>query len=766
MGFEQTDTPELELEKLEAALSQAVEPTQEDICLYAQLLSIPTLEPKPSMKLTPQRRKDLTIAALSRHLQCLADKQPLIIVLADAHWIDSSTLELVNNIIPLIKTTRVLFLIKFRPEFIPQWAHEPHVTMVHLERMARQDSLALISEVTGDTKLPAVLQEQIINRADGVPLFIEELTKTVLESELVQNVGDRYVAVGLPDSLAIPVSLLDSLTARLDRLGAAKEVAQIGAVIGREFSHTLLAAVASQSASSLQAALEQLATSELISISGEPPDATYAFKHALVRDAAYATLSRAKRQRFHIRIADALERGFPSTTETQPELVAHHLAQAGFNARAVDHLRTAGQRAIERSANAEAIGHLTRALELLQSSHDSPQSKRAQFSVEAMLGQAMIARYGYAAPRTRQTLLRARTLIDDSTNPSHKFPVLYGIWASHYVAAEAAKQRSAAVEFLTEAERIRDTALKCIGHRLVGTTHVTMGEFATGLHHLKQARALYNPEHHARYRHQYGQDIGASTLCYLSWALWHLGYVEQASAAASEAMRLAEKLSHPHTLVYTICHVRAFIDLFRRRYEEMQQCAGLVVSICNENGFSHWANFGTILNGWSAVCGGQVAQGIEMLREGSAGWQEGGARLWVPTFLMLEAEACAKAGRDESALRAIEQALTISESTGERWAMAEVLRTKASYLQSTGRGNWREIENILLDSLAMAKRQQARCWELRTSCDLSRLWQRQGRNRKALELLQSVYDQFTEGFDAADLHDARALLRSLREKCA
>ena len=764
MGFEQTDTSELKLEKLEAALSQAVEPTQEDIFLYAQLLSIATPEPKPSAKLTPQRQKHLTIAALSRHLQCLAERQPLIIVLADAHWIDSSTLELVSKIIPLIKTMRVLFLIKFRPEFIPQWAHEPHVTMLRLERMGRLDSLALICEVAGDNELPAALQEQIINKADGVPLFIEELTKTVLESELVQNVGDRYV--GPLDSLAIPASLLDSLTARLDRLGAAKEVAQIGAVIGREFSHALLAAVALQPAGSLQAALTQLASSELISISGEFPEVTYAFKHALVRDAAYATLPRAKRQRLHNRIADALERSFPSTTETQPELLAHHLAQAGFKARAADYLRTAGQRAIERSANAEAVGHLTRALELLQASRDSPQSKRAQFSVEAMLGQAMIASYGYAAPRTRETLLRARTHIDKSTNPSHKFSVLYGIWASHYVAAEVAKQRSSAAEFLTEAERTRDTALKCIGHQLVGTTYVTMGEFATGLHHLKQARALYNPEHHARYRHQYGQDIGASTLCYQSWAFWHLGCVEQASAAASEAMRLAEKLSHPHTVVYTICHARAFIDIFQRRYDDMQQCAGVVASICNENRFSHWANFGMILNGWSAVYGGQVARGIEMLREGSAGWQEGGARLWVPMFLMLEAEACAKAGRDESALRAIEQALTICESTGERWAMAELLRTKASYFLSTSRGTWREIENILLNSLAIAKRQQARCWELRTSCDLSRLWQSQGRNRDALELLQSVYDQFTEGFDAADLHDARALLRSLRGKCA
>ena len=762
MGFEQTDTPDLKFEKLKTALSKATKTTPEDIFLFARLISVATAKHQPSTDLTPQRQKDLTIAAFGRSLQSLADKQPLIIVLADAHWIDASTLELVEQIISLIKRARVLFLIKFRPEFIPQWQDDPNVTMLRLDRMGREQSLAIISEVTGNKNLPPELQEQIINKADGIPLFIEELTKAVQESGLVHVVGDAYVATGPLNSLAVPTSLLDSLTARLDRLGPAKEIAQIGAAIGREFSHALLAAVAAESANSLEASLARLAASELITISGELPDETYSFKHALVRDAAYATLPRAKRQRLHGRIADALEKSFPSTAETQPELLAHHLAQAGFAARAVDYLRKAGQRAIEHSANAEAIGHLTRALELLQSAHDSLQRKRARFPLEVMLSQAMIASYGYAAPRTRETLLRARTLVDDSTENSRKFAVLYGIWASHYVAGEVAKQRSAAAEFLMEADRTRDTAIQCIAHRIVGTSHVTMGEFATGLHHLKRARALYNSEHHALYRHQYGQDIGASTLCYLSWALWHLGHIDQASEVANEAMRLAEKLSHPHTLVYTICHARDFMDLFRRRYEDIQMYAGLIVSISNENRFSHWANYGTVLDGWAAVCVGQVEWGIKLLREGIVGWQKGGARLWMPMFLKLEAEAYAKNSRDDPALKAIEQAFATCENTGERWAMAEVLRTKASLLLSTGRGGPGEIESILLDSLEIAKHQQARCWELRTSCDLSRLWQRQGRSGEALELLQPVYDQFTEGFNTEDLRDARKLLQDLR----
>jgi predicted ATPase len=415
---------------------------------------------------------------------------------------------------------------------------------------------------------------------------------------------------------------------------------------------------------------------------------------------------------------------------------------------------------------------------LLQSRPDYPHRKRAAFPLEALLSQAMIASYGYTAGSTRETLLRARALIDESTDPLEKFAVLYGLWASHYTAGEPAKLRGAAAEFLAEAERTNDVAVLCVAHRLVGTTHVALGEFAAALDHLKLARMLYDSERDADYHqfgqdsgtaerhagyHQFGPDIGASALCYLSWALWHLGYVDQASEAATEAMKLAEKLSHPYTLVYTICHARGFIDLFRRRCENTSSYSGLLVSICKENGFSHWVNCGVILDGWAAVCAGHLDRGMTVLQEGIVGYQKVGARIWMPMWRILEAETYVKAGRDEAALRAIEQALAEGENIGERWAMAEALRIKARILSSAGHGkNCREIEAILLKSLEIAQRQQARCWQLRTSCDLARLWQRQGRNKKALKLLQSAYDQFTEGFDTADLRDARALLRKLR----
>jgi predicted ATPase len=764
LSLEPMDASEIKLKKLEAALSPTLGVTQDDLSLYAALLSTATTAHQPSSSATPQREKDLTIAALSRYLVCLADKQPLVITVADAHWIDSSTLELINRTIPLIKAARILLIIKFRPEFIPRWASEPHVSTLQLRPLGREQSRTIISEVAGGKKMPQEIEEQIIAKTDGVPLFVEELTKTVLESALLEDAGDQYVTTGTLPALAVPSTLLDSVTARLDRLGPAKEIAQIGAVIGREFSYPLLAAVAPLSANSLQAALARLVDSELIFVSGGLPNETCTFKHAIVQDAAYAMLSRQKRQQLHSRIADALENSFPAMIEAQPELLAHHLAPAGSIERAIDYLRKAGQRSVEHSANAEAFGHLTGALDLLQSLPNSPERKQTELDLQVMMAQAMIASHGYAAPSTLRILLQARELIDESTCLSQKFAILFGIWVCHHLAGEIDKQRDAALAFLAEAELTDDTAVRCVAHRILGTTYVTMGEFVTGLHHLKQARALYDAKYHADYRRQYGPDIGAATLCYLSWALWHLGHFDQASEAATEAMKLAEKLSHPQTLVYTICHARAFMDIFRRRRQDMQSYASRVISICNENGFSpRWASWGRILDGWAAICGGDVDRGTAVLQKAVAGWQQEGAR-WMPMFLILEAEGHIKAGRAEAALQAIEQALATCEHTGERWAMAEVLRTRASILLSTGRAESDEIEAILLNSLEIARRQQARCWELRTSCDLARLWQGQGRNREALKLLLSVYDQFKEGFDAADLRNARALVRSLRRE--
>jgi DNA-binding response OmpR family regulator/class 3 adenylate cyclase/predicted ATPase len=753
------DAPDVKLEKLEAALSESSAATPVDMRSLAALLSIPTGE-LPASGLTPQRQKDLTIAALIRHIVGFARDQPLVVELADAHWADSSTLELFSRIIASIKAAQVFVLVSFRPEFFPQWLDEPHVTMLRLDRLGREQIEAMIFDVAGQRALPSEMYAQVISKTDGVPLFVEELTKSVLESGLLEDAGDRLTIIGPLPPLAIPTTLLGSLTARLDRLGPIKEIAQVGAAIGREFSYRLLAAVAPISGPPLHAALAQLAAPELIFARGEPPDSTYVFKHALVQDAAYGTLVRSKRQQLHCRIADALEQGFPETVETQPELLAHHLIQAGLTERAIDYLRKAGQRTIERSANAEAIRHLTQALELLQSRPEGPARRCAALGLEVMLSQAMIAAYGYAARNTAEVLLRAKDLIDDLTEPAQKLVILYGIWASHYVGGEIVEQTDAAGEFLKEAERNNDTVALSVAHRIMGTTYLTKGEFTAALPHLEQARALYDFQHGAPMQYQYGQDVGVAALCYLSWALWHLGSVDQASLVAADAVKRAEELSHPHTQAFTICHARGMIDIFRRSSEDMRSYAGSVVSLCQEHGLSHWMACGRILEGWATVNEGEIDRGIELLRAGVAAWREAGARLWLPLFLVLEAQAYNKAGRNEAALGAIEQAIAVSEETGERWYLAEILRIKAGLLSATGRvGD--QVEILFARSLEIARSQQARCWELRTACDLASLWRSKGRADEALQLLQPIYAQFAEGFDSADLRHAKRILDEL-----
>jgi class 3 adenylate cyclase/predicted ATPase len=758
--FEQDDSSELKLEKLEVALSRAGQAILADAPLYAALLSIPSSGRYPTLELTPQRQKELTISALIRQLLSLAASQPVLFILEDAHWIDATTMELIDRTIESITAAPVLVVITFRPDFSPPSLDQPHVTMLRLERLGRDQVGKMITDISGSKNLPSEVSELIVSKTDGVPLFVEEMTKAILESGLLKDTGDRYIMPAPLSAPAIPATLHDSLMARLDRLAPIKEIAQIGAAIGREFSYRLLAAVSGMSSTALNAALAQLAAAELIFGRGEPPDSNYTFKHALVQDVAYASLLRDKRQELHRAIAEALKAYFADTVETQPELMAHHLEQAGLTEQAIDYLRRAGQRAIERSAITEAIRHLRRALELLELIGGGAGPKPT-LELEVMLAQAMIAGRGYAANETREALLRAKTLIGESTNPSQKFAVLYGIWASYYVGGDVAKQRHAAAEFLTEAERHGASSTLSLAHRVLGTTYVSMGEFESARRHLEQARVLYDPEDHPDFLYEYGQDIGAATLCYLCWALWHLGYVDQASKVAIEAVARAKTLSHPHTLAYTICHAQGMMDIFRRSPADARIYAGQVVSLCTEHAFPFWAAGGRILDGWAATCLGEIDQGIELLRSGLDAWQETGALLWLPIFLSLEAEAHVKAGQVDAAAHVIEQAITTSKETGECWAIAEILRVKASILSTLGRSAAKEIESVLRESVEISRRQHARCFELRSVCDLARLWKRQGREEEALKLLQSIYNQFTEGFDTADLLEAKVLLESL-----
>jgi class 3 adenylate cyclase/predicted ATPase len=761
-GFERKDSPTQKLSKLDALVAQSTA-DPEHLAVLANLFALPADDRYQLQELSPQKRKEKTLAALLAQLDGLAARQPVFVIFEDVHWIDPTSLELLAAAVEHAPQLRVLLLITARSEFTSPWPSYPHMTTVPLARLGRRDGAALVERVTGGKKLPKEVMDEILARTDGVPLFIEELTKTVLESGLLHERNDHYVLERPLPSLAIPTTLHASLMARLDRLVPVREVAQIGAVAGREFHYELLYAVAGMPRERLEVALGQLVRAELIFRRGEIPHSVYAFKHALVRDAAYASLLKSRRGQLHAAIANALEQQFPEIVQTQPETLARHLTEAGLAEKAIGYWLRAGKNAALRSANAEAIVHLQRGLELLQSLPDDPAQKQVALEFEVLLGQAMIAARGYAAPETMKVLLRAKKLITDSTETSLKFAILYGVWACYYVGGQADMQQVAAAEFLAEAEQCGDTGALCLAHRAMGTTYVTMGEFAAARRHLERARALHDPDRPSQEAFHYGQDIGATVLCYLSWALWHLGYVEQASEVAADAVRRAEAIPHPFTLVYTLCHARGMMDVFRRRSEDTQSYADVVMSLCAEHEFPFWDAGGQILSGWAATCQGDVEAGVEAINRGLGAWRETGARLWLPMFLALEAEAHAKAGRSDVALQAIEHALAVSDETGERWAVAEVLRTKAGLLLAHDPTKADEVENLLIKSLEIARRQQALCWELRASCDLARLWQRRGRGKDALELLRSIHGQFTEGLETPDLKAAEALMERLTE---
>ena len=399
-----------------------------------------------------------------------------------------------------------------------------------------------------------------------------------------------------------------------------------------------------------------------------------------------------------------------------------------------------------------------RALELLGPGGDDAQ-RRSALDLEVLLAQATIAGRGYAAPETREAYLRAKALIDDWTEPAQRFAVLYGTWAYYYVAGDVSKQRVAAAEFLAEAERYSLPSALCLSHRTLGTTYVTMGEFEAGRRHLEQALALYEQDLESAQFYHYGQEVGATALCYLCWALWQLGYVDQAADVAARAVKHAEGLSHPHTLAYTICHARGMIDIMRRHPVDTHAYTQTVISLCSEHGFPFWGAGGQILQGW-ATSHDDPDKGVEQIRAGLAAWRKTGARLWLPIFVALEGEAHAAAGRSDAALRAVDEAIAISGETGERWAIAEVIRLKAQILSKSGRGEADEVEALLNESIETARLQGAKSWQLRAACDLVQFQRGRGREHDALKLLRSIYRQFTEGFGTPDLVTAKALMEA------
>jgi class 3 adenylate cyclase/predicted ATPase len=764
-GLAYDDNPQAQLDKLDALLAQT-STSPEDAALLAEMLSLPNDGRYPALALTSEQRRQRTLEALVSQLRALVRQQPVLVILEDAHWVDPTSLEAFGRTIDRIKTLPVLLIVTFRPEFNAPWVGQSHVTSLTLNRLGEREAVAIIAHLAGKRELPPDVIAEIVERTDGIPLFVEEMTKAVLEAE-GDGAARRAVATVPSSALAVPASLHASLMARLDRLGPAKEVAQIASAIGREFSHALLASVVRKPEAELGSALDRLIQAGLLFRHGVPPHASYLFKHALVQDAAYGTLLREPRRALHACIAETLESQFAETAESRPEILAHHCTEARLIEKAASLWGKAGQQSLMHSALAEAAAQFSRALAQISTLPGTPRRRREQIELQAALITPLIHTKGHAAPETKAVAERARLLIEHAEalgeppeDPLLLFSVLYGFWATNYVAFNGDAMRDLAAQFLALAEKQGATAPLMIGHRLVGTSLVLMGDIAQGRWYLDQAVALYDPAEHRSLATRFGQDVGVANLSYRSLALWLLGYPEAALRDSDDALKNARELDQAATLLYAL-YCAAVPWTLCGNLTAASARAQELVALAEEKGFSFWQADAIINQGIVLAAAGRALNAIEILIAGMTARRRTGATFWMPLYLPYLARAHAELGQFEEAWRCIGEATTAAETTMETWCEAEIHRTAGEVTLLSPEPDTAKAQAHFARALAVARKQQAKSWELRAAMSMARLWRDQGKRQQARDLLAPIYDWFTEGFDTLDLKQAKALLSEL-----
>ncbi|MCP3471391.1 AAA family ATPase [Bradyrhizobium sp. CCGUVB1N3] len=726
----------------------------ENAPLLAPLLDIPmpqtracTLEPGVL------RRRQLT--ALTNWAMAGARTQPLVLAFEDVHWADPTTLELLRGIAERGALAPLFILITARPEFRPPWGTRSHHSTISLAPLDRSQVRHMVGQLAAYHALPKEVLDRVTERSGGVPLFIEEVTRLLLERG---EHGDIH---------AIPPTLQQSLTARLDRLGAAREVAQIGAVIGRDFSYRLLRAVAGTENVPLQTALERLVEADILRVQGLPPDSEYRFKHVLIVDAAYENLLKSRRQVLHRRVAEALRDNFATTCAAAPELLAHHFTQAGLTEAALEWWGKAGERSLQKSALVEAIEQLTRALDQIASLPSTPALRREQIKLQVALITPLIHVRGYAAPETRAAAEQAHTLIQQAEmlgehpeDPLLLFSVLYSFWVHHYANFNGKAMRELARQFLTLADKSPSTVPLLIGSRLTGVSLMTTGDIAGSLPHYDRALALYDPAVHHSLATHFSIDAAVAALCFRSWSLWLLGYPDAALASVEDSLKNAREFGQAATLMWALFYA-ILPHIWCGKYAVAKMQADELVVLANEKGTSFWKANGIRAQGYLLAEVGGAVDAVSMIRSSLDAWRSTGSTLRVPTDLSYLASAYLKVGQFDNAERCIHEAMMAVESTDERWYEAEVNRVAGEVAVNSPDSDAAKSERYFERALAVAREQQARSWELRAAMSLARLWRSQGEPRQARELLAPVYGWFTEGFDTRDLKEAQALLAEL-----
>jgi len=742
--------------------------------LLAALLSLPHPEGYPAITLSPQKQKEKTHEALVAWLCAEAQQHAEIYAWEDLQWADPSTLELLTLFLNQVPTTRLLVMLTFRPEFIPSWDSHSYLNQLTLSRLGRSHVETMVEKVTGEQTLPKEVVQQIVCKTDGVPLFVEELTKSVLESV---NATGRLS----PQALDIPTTLQDALMARLDRLGPAKEIAQLGATIGREFSCELLQAVSLFDEERLQQGLKQLVKAQLIYQNGILPQAPYLFKHALIQDTAYQSLLKSTRQHYHQQIAQVLEEQFPEMTGHQPELLAHHYTEARFSEQAVPYWQKAGEQAIQRSTWAEASSHFTRGLESLKTLTDTPARVQQELTLQLSLNLSLAATRGYTAPEVKKTMVRIQELSEQLDETPQLFPVLFRLWQFDQLRGEFRTARKPAEQLMRLAQSVQDRHLLSWAHEAVGWTLYFLGELPSARPLLEQAITLYDPEQHPDLTISPGNPR-VDCLSYVSWAWWLLGYPDQALKRSQEALALAREQSRPLMLALA-SGCAAVLHLLRREGQLARELAEETIALSTEQGAPYWLAVGRLTRGGSLSLQRQE-EGIPQLCQGLAALRAMGAEMGLTLLLALLAEAYMVRGQIDDGLRVLTEALDVGNKREERFYEAELYRRKGELMltqksrrvgsahQSVSNAEAvtvgdahpseeSEAEACFLKAIEIARKQQARSLELRASTSLARLWQQQGKQKKAHQMLSEIYDWFTEGFDTKDLQEAKALLKGL-----
>ena len=764
LQFEQGDGPTEKLSRLEGFFVQYGFALPEVVPVFSDLLSMPLDQKYSPSTLSPKRQKQLIFETMLRVLLEITSRQPLLLVMEDLHWADPTTLEFLNLIVDQIATARIFALFTFRPDFKPPWGSRAYLTILMLHRLTRKKSVDMVRHIAGGKALPAEVLEQILIKTDGVPLFVEELTKMVLESGLLREEEKEYTLTGRFLPLKIPVTLQDSLMARLDRLVSAKELVQFCAILGREFSADMLMAILPRREEMLQEGLRQLVKSELLYQRGVFPRATYVFKHALIQEAAYQSMLKNTRRKYHQKIAEVLVEQFPESAAARPEIIAHHYTEAGLKMEAVSYWQRAGKRAVERFANAEAIAHLTKGLDLLKDLPKNPEHTRQELMLQLSLGPPLSWLRGFAAPEVEDTYSRALNLSQQAGGILPQFPALWGMWHFYVLRAEFHKAETLSEQLISFIQTEDDTVPLSDAYRARGETLLWTGEFSKARTYLEKGIVLDDGRQQGTYN---AEDPGVACRFFSGIAQWFLGYPDQALRRSHDAVTMAQKLSHPLSLS-AAHHFKALLHLLRREGGPSIIHIEAAMAIAAEQAFGFFIAFDRVLRGWALAEQGESEEGVSQMLQGLTAYRATGAEALLPQWLAVLAATYGKLGQIQEGLDVLADAQNLADkNNGERYYIAELHRLKGKLLMQKIKDTVRdtavydEAEACFLQAIEVARQQDAKSLELRAAVSLSRLWQRQSKKADAFGLLSKIYNWFEEGFDTPDLKAAEVFLEEL-----